>query len=191
MRCRPTGRSPKTWPASTGTAVDRAAWRLGRPHAHRRDPGAGRRRGSASASTNGCIIFREIANLPVAPVEAGRESGRSPDRDPVWWSSARPDEAADKIQALWNQSGGFGAFLFMAHNWGPVGGHQTPPMSSFARYGRPALPAAQRQPGIVHGLGGGAQARVHQPGGWPRSGPGSPPTSRRKAWTTSVLRSPP
>jgi limonene 1,2-monooxygenase len=30
-----------------------------------------------------------------------------------------PDDAADKIQALWNQSGGFGAFLFMAHNWAP------------------------------------------------------------------------
>ncbi len=28
-----------------------------------------------------------------------------------------PDEAAEKIQALVDQSGGFGAFLFMAHNW--------------------------------------------------------------------------
>ena len=28
-----------------------------------------------------------------------------------------PDDAAEKIQALVDQSGGFGAFLFMAHNW--------------------------------------------------------------------------
>ena len=28
-----------------------------------------------------------------------------------------PDDAAAKIQALVDQSGGFGAFLFMAHNW--------------------------------------------------------------------------
>ena len=28
-----------------------------------------------------------------------------------------PDEAAEKIQTLIDQSGGFGCFLFMAHNW--------------------------------------------------------------------------
>ncbi|MGH6955724.1 MAG: LLM class flavin-dependent oxidoreductase, partial [Caulobacteraceae bacterium] len=28
-----------------------------------------------------------------------------------------PDDAAAKIQALVDQSGGFGCFLFMAHNW--------------------------------------------------------------------------
>jgi limonene 1,2-monooxygenase len=30
-----------------------------------------------------------------------------------------PDEAAAKIKALIDQSGGFGCFLFMAHNWAP------------------------------------------------------------------------
>jgi limonene 1,2-monooxygenase len=62
--------------------------------------------------------FREIANLPVAPVEAGR--------DPVealietgLAVIGTPDEAAAKIEALIAQSGGFGAFLFMAHNWAP------------------------------------------------------------------------
>jgi len=59
--------------------------------------------------------FREIANLPIVPDTAG---------DPVEAFLAMPmavvgppDEAAAKIQALVDQSGGFGAFLFMAHNW--------------------------------------------------------------------------
>jgi limonene 1,2-monooxygenase len=59
--------------------------------------------------------FREIANLPIVPETAG---------DPVEAFLAMPmavvgtpDEAAAKIQALVDQSGGFGAFLFMAHNW--------------------------------------------------------------------------
>jgi limonene 1,2-monooxygenase len=59
--------------------------------------------------------FREIANLPIVPDTAG---------DPVEAFLAMPmavvgtpDEAATKIQALVDQSGGFGAFLFMAHNW--------------------------------------------------------------------------
>ena len=55
------------------------------------------------------------ANLPIVPETAG---------DPVEAFLAMPmavvgtpDEAAAKIQALVDQSGGFGAFLFMAHNW--------------------------------------------------------------------------
>jgi limonene 1,2-monooxygenase len=59
--------------------------------------------------------FREIANLPIVPDTEG---------DPVEAFLAMPmavvgtpDEAAAKIQALVDQSGGFGAFLFMAHNW--------------------------------------------------------------------------
>jgi limonene 1,2-monooxygenase len=59
--------------------------------------------------------FREIANLPIVPDTAG---------DPVEAFLAMPmavvgtpDDAAAKVQALVDQSGGFGAFLFMAHNW--------------------------------------------------------------------------
>jgi limonene 1,2-monooxygenase len=59
--------------------------------------------------------FREIANLPIVPDTEG---------DPVeaflkmpMAVVGTPDDAAAKIQALVDQSGGFGAFLFMAHNW--------------------------------------------------------------------------
>jgi limonene 1,2-monooxygenase len=59
--------------------------------------------------------FREVANLPIVPETDG---------DPVeaflkmpMAVVGTPDEAEAKIQALVDQSGGFGAFLFMAHNW--------------------------------------------------------------------------
>jgi limonene 1,2-monooxygenase len=60
--------------------------------------------------------FREIANLPVAPVEPGRDPVEAM-RESGLTVIGTPDDAADKIQALIDQSGGFGAFLFMAHNW--------------------------------------------------------------------------
>ena len=100
-----------------GTVVDRAAWRLVGPMhiAETKDQAVADVRFGLE---KWLYYFREIANLPVAPVEAGR--------DPVealietgLTVIGTPDEAADKIQALWNQSGGFGAFLFMAHNWAP------------------------------------------------------------------------
>jgi limonene 1,2-monooxygenase len=100
-----------------GTTVDRAAWRLVGPMhiAETKDQAVADVRFGLE---KWLYYFREIANLPVAPVEPGR--------DPVealietgLTVIGTPDEAADKIQALWNQSGGFGAFLFMAHNWAP------------------------------------------------------------------------
>ena len=61
------------------------------------------------------FYFSKIANLPIVPETAG---------DPVeaflsmpMAVVGTPDDAAAKIQALVDQSGGFGAFLFMAHNW--------------------------------------------------------------------------
>ena len=59
--------------------------------------------------------FREIANLPVVPdgpgdpVEAMVSSGMA--------IIGTPDDAAARIQQLVDESGGFGAFLLMAHNW--------------------------------------------------------------------------
>lgn len=59
--------------------------------------------------------FREIANLPIVPdgagdpIEAMVNSGMA--------VIGTPDDAAARIQQLADQSGGFGAFLLMAHNW--------------------------------------------------------------------------
>ena len=107
--------------------------------------------------------FREIANLPVAPdpgdrdpVEAFMETGLA--------VIGTPDEAAEKIQALVDQSGGFGAFLFMAHNWADFAATRRS-YELFARYVAPALPVAEHQPRRLHRLRPGPQGGVHRAGG--------------------------
>ena len=60
--------------------------------------------------------FREIANLPIVPegddpVKAMVETGMA--------VIGTPDDAIERLQQLVDQSGGFDAFLLMAHNWAP------------------------------------------------------------------------
>jgi len=100
-----------------GTAVDRAAWRLVGPMhiAPTKDEAVADVRFGLE---KWLYYFREIANLPVAPVEAGRDPVEAMIETGLAVIGT-PDEAADKLQALIDQSGGFGAFLFMAHNWAP------------------------------------------------------------------------
>jgi len=97
-----------------GKTMDRRAWRLVGPM-HIAET-----REQALADVRFGIekwvyYFREIANLPIVPegasdpVEAIVSSGMA--------VIGTPDDAAEKIQQLIDQSGGFGAFLFMAHNW--------------------------------------------------------------------------
>jgi limonene 1,2-monooxygenase len=60
--------------------------------------------------------FREIANLPMVP----EDDGRDPVEAFLATGSAivgTPDDAIARIQQLVDQSGGFGCFLLMAHNW--------------------------------------------------------------------------
>ena len=60
--------------------------------------------------------FREIANLPMVPddfagdpVEAYLSLGQA--------VVGTPDEAIERIEQLVEESGGFGCYLMMAHNW--------------------------------------------------------------------------
>ena len=97
-----------------GKTMDRAAWRLVGPMhiAETREKALEEVRFGIDKWV---YYFREIANLPIVPDGAGdpaqvmMESGMA--------VIGTPDDAAEKIQALVDQSGGFGAFLFMAHNW--------------------------------------------------------------------------
>jgi limonene 1,2-monooxygenase len=97
-----------------GQSMDRAAWRLVGPMhiAETREQAMADVRFGLE---KWLFYFREIANLPIVPDTEG---------DPVeaflkmpMAVVGTPDDAAAKIQALVDQSGGFGAFLFMAHNW--------------------------------------------------------------------------
>ncbi|HEY2179418.1 MAG TPA: LLM class flavin-dependent oxidoreductase [Caulobacteraceae bacterium] len=97
--------------------MDRAAWRLVGPMhiAETKDQAVADVRFGLE---KWLYYFREIANLPVAPVEAGRDPVEALNETGLTVIGT-PDEAAAKIQSLIDQSGGFGAFLFMAHNWAP------------------------------------------------------------------------
>jgi limonene 1,2-monooxygenase len=117
-----------------GHAMDRAAWRLVGPMhiAETREQAiADVRFGLEKWLT----YFQKIANLPIAPEGEGG--------DPVEAILATgmavigtPDDAAEKIQALADQSGGFGAFLFLAHNWAPFAATKRS-YELFARYVTP------------------------------------------------------
>ncbi|MFI4933150.1 MAG: LLM class flavin-dependent oxidoreductase [Caulobacterales bacterium] len=97
-----------------GKLMDRSAWRLVGPM-HIAETKEKAMADVRFGLEKWLFYFREIANLPIVPEGVG---------DPVeaflsmpMAVVGTPDDAAAKIQALVDQSGGFGAFLFMAHNW--------------------------------------------------------------------------
>ena len=102
--------------ADVGTSVDRNAWRLVGPM-HVADTREQARADVRFGLEKWLYYFREVAALPLAPAEGG---------DPVdqlinsgLAVIGTPDDAAAQIERLEKQSGGFGAFLMMDHNWAP------------------------------------------------------------------------
>lgn len=101
--------------AEHGQSMDRAGWRLVGPM-H-----VAETREQAMADVRfgldkWIFYFREVANLPIVPegddpVQAMIDTGLA--------VIGTPEDAANRIQQLIDQSGGFGAFLFMDHNWAP------------------------------------------------------------------------
>ncbi|MFN3523892.1 MAG: LLM class flavin-dependent oxidoreductase [Phenylobacterium sp.] len=102
--------------AEFGQTMDRSAWRLVGPMhiAETREQAMADVRFGLE---KWIYYFREIANLPLVPegvadpVAAMVDSGMA--------IIGTPDDAAARIQQLVDQSGGFGCFLLMAHNWAP------------------------------------------------------------------------
>jgi limonene 1,2-monooxygenase len=103
--------------ADHGQVVDRAAWRLvGSMHiAETKDKAIADIRFGLE---KWLYYFREIANLPMVPENAGKD----PVEAFLETGSAvvgTPDDAKARIQQLIDKSGGFGCLLLMAHNWAP------------------------------------------------------------------------
>jgi limonene 1,2-monooxygenase len=97
-----------------GTTVDRAAWRLVGPM-HIAETREKARENVQFGLRKWMAYFTDVAALPMAP--AG-------DTDPVDALVASglavigaPDDAIAQLERLEVQSGGFGCFLHMAHNW--------------------------------------------------------------------------
>ena len=99
-----------------GTTVDRDKWRLVGPM-HLADTDEQARKDVEFGLKDWLDYFQKVAALPLAPdaedpgeiVDAMNNSGLA--------VIGTPDQAAAQIQRLLDQSKGFGAYLFMAHEW--------------------------------------------------------------------------
>ncbi|GAK45489.1 luciferase family protein [Tepidicaulis marinus] len=97
-----------------GKSVDRANWRLVGP-VHIAETAEKARENVRFGLEKWLYYFREVAALPLAPddgsdpVDALINSGMA--------VIGTPEDAIAQIERLQEQSGGFGAFLQMAHNW--------------------------------------------------------------------------
>jgi limonene 1,2-monooxygenase len=100
--------------AARGGAMDRSQWRLVGPM-HIAETREKARENVRFGLEKWLYYFREVAALPLAPMDG---------TDPVDAMIATglavigtPDDAVAQLQRLEQQSGGYGCFLQMAHNW--------------------------------------------------------------------------
>jgi limonene 1,2-monooxygenase len=101
--------------AEHGKAMDRAAWRLVGPM-HIAETREQAMEDVRFGLDKWIYYFREIANLPIVP------EGPDPVKAMIDTGLAvigTPEDAAKRLRQLAEESGGFGAFLFMDHNWAP------------------------------------------------------------------------
>jgi limonene 1,2-monooxygenase len=124
--------------AQFGRTVDRRRWRLVGPM-HIRETEEQARADVAHGLADWVGYFREVAALPVAPetddpdhlVEAMNASGIA--------VIGTPEMAIAQIQRLIDQSGGFGTYLFMAHEWAD----RLATLASYELFAREVMPAFQ------------------------------------------------
>ncbi len=97
-----------------GKTMDRSGWRLVGPM-HIAETKEQAYKDVRYGLEKWAYYFSEIANLPVIPAGDGDPIDRMVESGMAVIGT--PDDAAARIEQLVEQSGGFGAFLFMAHNW--------------------------------------------------------------------------
>lgn len=102
--------------AEFGTNVDREGWRLVGPM-HIAETEEQARKDVEHGLVDWVDYFRRVAALPLAP--ESDDAGELVDaiNGTGFATIGTPDMAVAQIQRLIDQSGGFGTFLFMAHEW--------------------------------------------------------------------------
>ena len=124
--------------AEFGTTVDRRQWRLVGP-LHIAETEEQARADVEHGLADWIKYFQEVAALPIAPttddhdtlVDAMNASGIA--------VIGTPDQAIAQIQRLIDQSGGFGTYLFMAHEWAD----RAATLRSYELFAREVMPAFQ------------------------------------------------
>jgi limonene 1,2-monooxygenase len=125
--------------AQFGTSVDRRRWRLVGP-LHLAATVEQARRDVEYGLQDWVRYFQEVAALPIAPdttnfddlVDAMNASGIA--------VIGTPEMAIAQIQRLIDQSGGFGTYLFMGHDWAD----RQATLASYELFAREVMPAFQR-----------------------------------------------
>lgn len=125
--------------AKFGTTVDRRSWRLVGPM-HIRETEEQARADVEHGLADWVRYFQEVAALPIAPatddhntlLEAMNASGIA--------VIGTPEMAAAQIERLIDQSGGFGTYLFMAHEWAD----RQATLASYELFAREVMPRFQR-----------------------------------------------
>jgi limonene 1,2-monooxygenase len=124
--------------AQFGTSVDRRRWRLVGPM-HIRETEAQAQADVAYGLADWVSYFQEVAALPIAPntddhntiLDAMNASGIA--------VIGTPEMAIAQIQRLIDQSGGFGTYLFMAHDWADP----KATLASYELFAREVMPVFQ------------------------------------------------
>jgi limonene 1,2-monooxygenase len=141
--------------AEFGTSVDRRSWRLVGPM-HIAETMEQARRDVEHGLAEWVDYFRRVAALPLAPetddsqeiVDALNATGLA--------VIGTPDDAVAQIQRLIDQSSGFGAYLFMAHEWAD----RQATLKSYELFAREVMPLFQGStPSLVNSRDWAAENR--------------------------------
>jgi limonene 1,2-monooxygenase len=125
--------------AQFGTSVDRRTWRLVGPM-HIRETMEQARADCEHGLNDWIRYFQEVAALPIAPDTTGHDSLVDAMNASGICVVGTPEMAIAQIQRLIDQSGGFGTYLFMAHEWAD----RQATLASYELFAREVMPAFQR-----------------------------------------------
>jgi limonene 1,2-monooxygenase len=158
--------------AEFGTTVDRNRWRLVGPM-HIAETEAQARKDVEFGLGDWVDYFQKVAALPLAP--PGAEGADLVDAIAATGMAVigTPDQAIAQLRRLEEQSGGFGCFLFMAHEWAD----REATLRSYELFARYVMPefqgslvrpiasrdwAASHREGLMGGYLGGVMKAVEQ-----------------------------
>jgi limonene 1,2-monooxygenase len=99
-----------------GTRVDRADWRIAGPM-HLAETRKQAAEDVAHGLPDWVEYFTKVANLPLAPEGTGHMDLVDAVNESGFGVVGTPDDAVAQIERLAKQSGGFGSYLLMGHDW--------------------------------------------------------------------------
>ena len=150
--------------AEFGTTVDRRRWRLVGPM-HLAETEEQARKDVAFGLAQWVDYFERVAALPLAPATLDPDKMVDALMEIGFAVVGTPDMAAAQIERLAEQSGGFGTYLLMAHEWAD----REATLHSYELFAREVMPrfqgsmpslvtsrdwAAERRPELIGAVGG-------------------------------------